>query len=92
VLGPGPPPGNFDKFYRFLRFFTIFGPSIEPEKLSLKSASTANPPSKVKFMGILLIRDPISSSWLNNYDSYFSSGIVLPLSFLVLNMSLALIT
>jgi hypothetical protein len=39
------------KFIDFLPFFTILGPSIEPEKASVKSASTVNPPSKVKFMG-----------------------------------------
>jgi hypothetical protein len=32
-------------------------------------------------MEILIIRDPISSSWLNNYDIYFSSGIVFYSSF-----------
>jgi hypothetical protein len=45
-LGPDPPPGismNFIDFYGFLPFW---GPSIEPEKASLKSASTANPPPK----------------------------------------------
>jgi hypothetical protein len=49
-LGPDPPPENLlkkDEIYRFLLFW---GPSIEPEKASLKSASTANPPQKVKFM------------------------------------------
>jgi hypothetical protein len=50
VLGPGPPPWDFYKFYRFLRFFTFFGPSIEPEKVSVKSASTPYPPWKVIFM------------------------------------------
>jgi hypothetical protein len=51
VLGPGPPPWDFYKIYRFSRFFVIFGPSIEPEKPSPKSASTANPPQKVIFIG-----------------------------------------
>jgi hypothetical protein len=46
VLGPGPPPGIFNKFYRFLPIFTFFDPSIEPEKLSPKSASTPYPPSE----------------------------------------------
>jgi hypothetical protein len=59
VLGPGPPPGIFNKIYRFSRFFTILGPSIEPEKPSVKSASTPYPPRKVNFIVILLIRDPI---------------------------------
>jgi hypothetical protein len=44
VLGPDPPPGNFNKFNGFYRFFTILGPSIEPEKPSVKSASTPYPP------------------------------------------------
>jgi hypothetical protein len=59
VLGPGPPPGNFNKIYRKSGFFWIFGPSIEPEKASVKSASTPYPPWKVNFIDILLIRDPI---------------------------------
>jgi hypothetical protein len=46
VLGPGPPPWEFHKFYRFLAFFWILGPSIEPEKPSVKSASTPYPPEK----------------------------------------------
>jgi hypothetical protein len=54
VLGPRPPPPGekwiFNEFYRFLLFL---GPSIEPEKASPKSASTANPPQKVNFIGIL---------------------------------------
>jgi hypothetical protein len=54
VLGPGPPPWDFYKFYRKNGFFMIFGPSIEPEKASVKSASTPYPPPKVKFIGFLL--------------------------------------
>jgi hypothetical protein len=53
VLGPGPPPGEKWIFIEIYRFLTILGPSIEPEKPSPKSASTANPPQKVKFMGVL---------------------------------------
>jgi hypothetical protein len=41
------------KFIENYRFLSILGPSIEPEKASLKSASTANPPQKVKFIGKL---------------------------------------
>jgi hypothetical protein len=44
VLGPDPPPEIFYKFIDFLRFFLILGPSIEPEKPSVKSASTPYPP------------------------------------------------
>jgi hypothetical protein len=47
VLGPGPPPEIFNKIYRFLAIFAFLGPSIQPEKPSPKSASTAYPPSKV---------------------------------------------
>jgi hypothetical protein len=47
VLGPGPPPGDFDKIYRIYGFFWFFGPSIQPGKPSPKSASTPYPPSKV---------------------------------------------
>jgi hypothetical protein len=41
------------KFIDFSRFFTILGPSIEPEKVEVKSASTANPPQKVDFIAFL---------------------------------------
>jgi hypothetical protein len=44
VLGPGPPPGQNHKIYRKIGFFWFFGPSIQPEKTSPKSASTAYPP------------------------------------------------
>jgi hypothetical protein len=53
-LGPDPPPWDFDKIYRFLGFFWILGPSIEPEKASVKSASTPYPPWKVKIMGFFI--------------------------------------
>jgi hypothetical protein len=46
VLGPGPPPGRKHKFYRKLPIFWVFGPSIQPEKTSPKSASTPYPPSE----------------------------------------------
>jgi hypothetical protein len=58
VLGPGPPPGKIYKIYRNYGFFTILGPSIEPEKPSVKSASTANPPQKVTFIGFFIISRP----------------------------------
>jgi hypothetical protein len=51
-LGPDPPPGEKMKFIDFWRFLPKIGPSIEPEKVEVKSASTANPPQKVKFIGI----------------------------------------
>jgi hypothetical protein len=47
------------KFIENYRFLTILGSSIEPEKPSVKSASTPYPPSKVNFIEVLLIRDPI---------------------------------
>jgi hypothetical protein len=68
VLGPRPPPGEKWIFIKIYRFLMILGPSIEPEKRSLKSASTANPPRKVKFIAfllkfvlkmVLIVRDPI---------------------------------
>jgi hypothetical protein len=58
-LGPDPPPGNLLKIIEKSRFFGILGPSIEPEKPSVKSASTPYPPKKVKFIAILIVRDPI---------------------------------
>jgi hypothetical protein len=58
VLGPGPPPWEFYKIYRNLRFFVIFGPSIQPEKASVKSASTPYPPWKVNFMVIFNLSRP----------------------------------
>jgi hypothetical protein len=82
VLGPGPPPGNFYKIYRFLPIFRNFGPSIEPEKPSVKSASTPYPPRKVNFIAYL-------SKFITNHGSgnlslpitellalYFGIGIV----------------
>jgi hypothetical protein len=51
------PPWEFYRIYRIFTFFCVFGPSIEPEKPSPKSASTPYPPSggakkwkKVKFL------------------------------------------
>jgi hypothetical protein len=46
-LGPDHPPENLMKFIEFYRFLSIWGPSIEPENPSPKSASTANPPQHV---------------------------------------------
>jgi hypothetical protein len=43
-LGPDPPPGEIINFIDFLGFLLILGPSIEPEKPSVKSASTPYPP------------------------------------------------
>jgi hypothetical protein len=53
-LGPDPPPGENIKFIDFYPFFMILGPSIEPEKPSPKSASTANPPQKHHFIAIFI--------------------------------------
>jgi hypothetical protein len=41
------------KFIENYRFLSILGSSIEPEKPSVKSASTANPPQKVEIMVFL---------------------------------------
>jgi hypothetical protein len=60
-LGPDPPPGEKWIFIENYRFFMILGASIEPEKPSVKSASTPYPPRKVKFIDFLIIRDAISS-------------------------------
>jgi hypothetical protein len=46
-LGPPPPPWREVKFIDFLRFLPKIGPSMQPEKPSLKSASTPYPPQKV---------------------------------------------
>jgi hypothetical protein len=43
-LGPDPPPGVKLNFIVFSLFLVFLGPSIEPEKVTPKSASTANPP------------------------------------------------
>jgi hypothetical protein len=53
VLGARPPPGKFIKFIVFYRFFMFLGSSIEPEKPSPKSASTANPPQNDHFIANL---------------------------------------
>jgi hypothetical protein len=42
------------KFIEKLPFFMILGPSIEPEKPSVKSASTPYPPSKVVFIAFFI--------------------------------------
>jgi hypothetical protein len=55
---PTPPPGEKWKFIDFYRFFDILGPSIEPEKPSPKSASTANPPQKHHFIAIFNLSRP----------------------------------
>jgi hypothetical protein len=52
-LGPDPPPGEKVKFIDFYAFLSILGPSIEPEKPSVKSASTPYPPQKVNFYRFL---------------------------------------
>jgi hypothetical protein len=46
-LGPDPPLGFSMKFIDFYRILPFLGSSIQPEKPSPKSASTANPPRKV---------------------------------------------
>jgi hypothetical protein len=43
-LGPDPPPGEKWIFIKIYRFLVILGSSIEPEKPSVKSASTPYPP------------------------------------------------
>jgi hypothetical protein len=58
-LGPDPPPEILLKIIDFYDILSILGSSIEPEKASLKSASTPYPPWKEKFIGVLIIRDPI---------------------------------
>jgi hypothetical protein len=73
-LGPDPPPGENMKFIEKTRFLVILGSSIQPEKASAKSASTPYPPQKVKFMGFLLIRDPISSRYHLIYHYLYHDG------------------
>jgi hypothetical protein len=74
VLGPRPPPWDFNENYRNLPFLWILGPSIQPEKASAKSASTPYPPWKVNFIAnllILIVRDPIYQHFLfGMYDAY----------------------
>jgi hypothetical protein len=67
------PPWDFYRIYWNLWFFSVFGPSIQPEKASPKSASTANPPSECakkwnfsKKGDFLIIRDPISTHGSGN--------------------------
>jgi hypothetical protein len=57
-LGPDPPPGENMKFIEKMGFFMILGPSIEPEKASVKSASTPYPPWKVIFIRFLINSRP----------------------------------
>jgi hypothetical protein len=65
-LGPDPPPGEKMKFIDFYHFFTILGPSIEPEKPSVKSASTPYPPWNDHFIANLL---KISILWVRFNNS-----------------------
>jgi hypothetical protein len=51
-LGPHPPPDTSRHLIEFDRSLSIFGSSKEPEKPSVKSASTPYPPWKVIFMVI----------------------------------------
>jgi hypothetical protein len=53
-LGPDPPPGKSMKFIDFYRILPFLGPSIEPEKPSVKSASTPYPPKNDHFIAFLL--------------------------------------
>jgi hypothetical protein len=52
-LGPDPPPGEKWIFIEIYLFLPKMGSSIDPEKTSPKSASTANPPKKSEFIGFL---------------------------------------
>jgi hypothetical protein len=54
-LGPDPPPGEKWIFIEISRFLLILGPSIEPEKPSVKSASTPYPPKKVVFIAFFIL-------------------------------------
>jgi hypothetical protein len=87
VLGPGPPPGNFYKIYWFLPIFRNFGPSIEPEKPSVKSASTPYPPQKVVFMSFLINFIPIPINSRPNFvPSPFFIKIILLINWLLLKI------
>jgi hypothetical protein len=57
-LGPEPPPGEKWKFIEKTRFLTILGPSIEPEKASVKSASTPYPPKNDVFIAFFNLSRP----------------------------------
>jgi hypothetical protein len=57
-LGPDPPPGENMKIIEIYVFLSILGSSIEPEKASVKSASTPYPPWKVNFIAFFNISRP----------------------------------
>jgi hypothetical protein len=57
-LGPDPPPGENINFIDFYWFLTFLGPSIEPEKVTAKSASTANPPQNDHFIEFFNLSRP----------------------------------
>jgi hypothetical protein len=79
-LGPDPPPGEIINFIEKSRFLPFWGPSIEPEKPSPKSASTANPPQKVDFIAFLL--KIYSLNGLASFSTLFwSLAYCLPLPF-----------
>jgi hypothetical protein len=83
VLGPRPPPGENIKFIDFSWFLTILGPSIEPEKGEVKSASTPYPPWKVNFIGIFTFWDSTFRFWLLFYVWDVCCVLSFTLSFLV---------
>jgi hypothetical protein len=71
VLGPGPPPWEIHKFYRFLLIFVIFGVFNTAGKSVSKIGIYALPPLKSEFYRFLIVRDPISSHGSTIHDSLY---------------------
>jgi hypothetical protein len=60
VLGPGPPPGENYKIYRFLTIFIDFGVFNRAGKTVSKIGIYSKPPPKSEiYVVFLIIRDPI---------------------------------
>jgi hypothetical protein len=80
-LGPDPPPGEKSKFIDFWWILSILGSSIEPEKASVKSASTPYPPQKVNFIVFLYLGTRLFV-FFNNYHVWVVCWVLYCLLFL----------
>jgi hypothetical protein len=85
VLGPGPPPWEKHKFYRFLLIFDDFGAFNRAGKTDSKIGIYALPPSKSEFYGQFMVFNSSRPNLSTKHDSYFCLVLSFTLSLLVLN-------
>jgi hypothetical protein len=74
VLGPGPPPGEKYKFYRFFMIFTVLGAFNRAGKTVTKIGIYSKPPPKSRFYSDFIISRP-------NFDDGFNLS--LPRQFVI---------